>query len=202
MQVIAIVVAIHRLQFLAQHHIKLVGGIVDMVRIRQAPLGNQAVDHAERGGDAAACGNKQRLNRLRIGQIEIPLRQADGQVIAYLDIAHDVVGDSALVDGLHRDREAVVFALGGRGNGVGTGVMLAIGRDPHSHMLPRPVPAPVQAGSQGERARVFGFIPHFDYSGLQLVGGPQRIHQLQVMGGAQWPGKIIGDGTQSRPDGG
>ena len=53
---------------------------------------------------------------------------------------------------------------------------------------------------QGERARVFGFIPHFDYSGLQLMGGPQRIHQIQIMGGAQVQVKVIGDGTQTRPD--
>ena len=91
-------------------------------------------------------------------------------------------------------------AAGAKGDGVGAGVMLAVGRNPYPHMLTGTVTPPVQAGPQGECACVFGFIPHFDYSGLQLVSGPQRVHQFQGMGGAQWPGKIIGDGTQSRPD--
>ncbi len=196
MQMVVAVLGVQLAQLLAENGVEFVRRVVDVHRVRQALLLDQAVQHASGRRDTAARGDEQRLNRRGVRQVEIALGQAHRNKVADFEIAHDVVGQPTAVDLLHGDGEAAVVPLRRRRDRVGAGVVPAVHRDAHAYVLAGAVQPPVGAGLQGDGAAVLGLVPHVHHPRVHTVGGPQRVHQLHVMGGTQREGEHVGDRRQ------
>ena len=186
-------------ELLGEDHIVGMRGIVEVHDAREIAARGMVAEHAHDRRDPAACGDEQRPQRDRVGKHEVTLRQAEGQVVAGHDVPHEMLRDASAGRGLHRDRDAFVVAPRSRGDGIRTGVVHAADGHAHPDVLPRAVPPPLAARTQGERPGARGLVPHAHDARLELVGGPQGVHQLEVVRRAERRGEHVGQAGDPRP---
>src|SRR3569833_1164751 len=148
--------------------------------VAQAGARGEVAQHAHHRRDAAAGGDEQQA------AVE-PVRQGEGP----FDLAepHDLPGADPLdqerrahpaVDLLGGDRDEPGGAVRARRQRVRAPVVDAVDDDAQPHVLPGPVPDPVEArpDQHGGRAAPLG-LDAFD-SAAQLPGRPQGVEQLEV----------------------
>ena len=196
-QLVARVLGGEGLQLLPEDHVVGVWRVVDVGDIRQALLRHEAAQYRHDRRNARASTDEQRLDRVGIGQIEVALRYANRQVVAGLDVAHQVVRHAAAVDGFHSDREALVVTLWRRRDRISAGVVHTANRHADAQVLAGPMAAPVTSRFERDGAGIRGLVPHADDLGLERMRDPERVHQLQIVRGAKGEGEGVGDRSEA-----
>jgi hypothetical protein len=106
--------------------------------------------------------------------------------------------DDALLDELGRDADEPVGASGVGSQRVGPPVVDAVDHETDAQVLAGLVAGPLPAGLDEDGHRVVGLALHALDASSELLGGPQRVDELEVVVGQQ-RGAERADGAQRTP---
>src|SRR3954454_15295713 len=145
----------------------------------------EVAQHAHDRGDAAARADEQHAPGQRGGEDETALDAAEPHDRPGLGLAVEEGRDLARLDELGRDADAAVRPPGVGGQRVGAPVMHAVDDHADPQVLAGLVPGPLPARLDVDGRRRGGLALDPLDSPAQLLRGPQRIDQLEVVVGEQ-----------------
>src|SRR5436190_3855350 len=141
----------------------------------------EVAQHAHDRRDAAARAHEQQLVRRRIGELERSLDVAEPHDRPRLRLAHEPRRDGALLDELGRDADQPVGPAGVRRERIGPPMVDSIDHESDAHVLPGLVTRPFPARLDEDRRRVVGLALDALDAPAQLLRGPQRVDELEVV---------------------
>ena len=131
-----------------------------------------------------------------VGSTKSPAACSSWTSVPGLGVPDEVVADLAVGNGLDGDADPAVGARA-VGQRVGPPLPYAVHVDADPDVLPGDVAGPVGAGPDLERGGVGGLGQHGHDPAAQLGAAPERVEQVEVVGGQQRRGDTFGQPEQA-----
>ena len=162
------------------HLLARAGGMQDH-RLGRGAASGQRSQHAHDRRDAAAGADEEQPVRQGIGQHEGALHAAEADDRPRPRVSHQVWGDLARLHQLRRDADGAVGTTRIGGQRVGAPVVDPVHDHADPEVLAGLMALPLPAGLDDDRGGVVSLPAHLLDSPPQLLRGPERVDELQVV---------------------